>query len=209
MIRVLVVGFGPYPGVPANPSQEVVEALAAAHLAEPGLAIAPLVVPCAWWRGAEAVVTAARRLRPAAIVLIGHAPGEHRLIVAATAVNAASAGRDALGSAWPGPSLAPGGPARLRVTLPAKALRAAIEAAGVPAAVGADGGDFVWNRALWASISAMAAPMAGLICAPTPIESARARGACGPASLNRGQLMAGIEAALRQAGGAAAPTPAA
>lgn len=215
MIRVLAVGFGPYPGCLANPSQEIVETLRAERWSPEsgspgeGCRLTTMVAPALWWRSVDAVLTLARREDPDAIVLIGHGPGGETLQCATAAINVAGVQPDAAGLHWPGRSIAPGAAERLDASLPARVMARMMSAGGAPAIDVADGGDFIWNRCFYEVLAQQAARQVGLILAPTPLETARRIGRDGPATLNRSQLLAGAQAAIRWAATVAARAKAA
>lgn len=204
MIRVLAVGFGPYPGAPASPGLEIVETLAAERWSPEGAVLETAVAPTQWWAGPATTLEAAARHAPAAIVLFACARGAARLAVAQAARNWAARTPDSAGLVWPGRELAPGAPAARTATLDSSALALAMHAAGVPAEIIADGGDFVWNRAFYALLSEPSAPPSALVLAPASLESARKLGLPGPAALNRATILAGAQAALGFAASAAA-----
>lgn len=203
MIRVLAVGFGPYPGAPASPGLEIVQTLAAERWRPDGAELAVVGAPTQWWAGPSAALAALFESRADAVVLFGCARGVQRLMVAQAARNWAARTPDEAGQCWPGRELSPGGAAALSSTLDAAALACAIDAAGAPAEVVADGGDYVWNRAFYAILSETAPPPAALVLAPAALESARRLGLAGPAALNRATILAGAQAALRHAASAA------
>jgi pyroglutamyl-peptidase len=71
--RVLVTGFEPFDGASVNPSQRLVEALAADP--PPDVELATAVLPVAYARAAEALREAVRSAEPGAVVCFGQADG--------------------------------------------------------------------------------------------------------------------------------------
>src|SRR5215470_14505962 len=110
--RVLVTGFGAFPGAPANPTAGLVAALRQARRpALAGLAVKAEVLPVTW-SGATARLERLRETwKPDAVLLFGLAGSARRLRVERRAANVAGRLRtDAEGRSASRPALEPGGP---------------------------------------------------------------------------------------------------
>jgi pyroglutamyl-peptidase len=145
--RVLVTGFEPFDGGVVNPSQRLVEELAAAPPA--GIALATAVLPVAYARAAGALREAVGANEPDVVICFGQADGRAEISVELFAHNldsAASADNDGVASAT---EIDAAGPVAYRSTLPVAGIVAALRAAGVPAAESRDAGGFLCNHVFY------------------------------------------------------------
>ena len=154
-MRALVTGFEPFAGGEVNPSQLLVEALAA----EPpeGIELATAVLPVSYSRIDAALAEAVRAAEPELVVCFGQADGRAGISVEQFALNvddAESADNDDA-VALPAP-IDPEGPAAYRSTLPVDAIVAALRAEGIPAATSRDAGGFLCNHAFYALMALLA-----------------------------------------------------
>lgn len=146
--RLLVCAFGPFPGVPVNPSQRAVADLL--RLRRPALAdldIRVEILPTRW----DALGHLDRILadwRPDGVILFGVAARRRRVSVEIRAVNGARDFPDAARRHPPGHRLMPGAADAFRATMPAAPLLAALRSGGVPAAASRDAGRYLCNAAL-------------------------------------------------------------
>ncbi len=199
MIRLLAFGFGPFPDFPASPAQEVLATLQSEAWAPPQTCLKMVVAPCRWSGAVEWLHRAVQEETPDALVLIGVRPNGRAIAAVDAAVNRAEPAADQAGMYWPGRTLAPGGPERLKATLAPEPLAAAMGEGGAPAEVAREGGGYVFNRCFYAALSAPRAPPAGMILLPLPIETARACSVASIATLNRVQLVGAVQRGLAQA----------
>lgn len=191
-IRILVTGFGPFPGVPFNASSALV-----AHLAETGLprtagaSLHTAILPTDW-RQAEAEVEALiRTVRPDVILHFGVARRARGFEVETRAFNERRASPDQSGRLPGGRSVKPGAPPVLAATLPCAQLVRSLRLARLPAMLSRDAGRYLCNATLYRSLlharSASGAPLVGFIHIPalalTPADSA---GPCGWRELKAG-----------------------
>ncbi|WP_051356409.1 hypothetical protein [Azorhizobium doebereinerae] len=150
--RVLVTGFGPFPGMPSNPSGRLARRLG--HLARPALADLDIVVrvlPTTW----KAIADAPRLLaevRPDAVLMLGVAGRRTRVCVETRALNRAADAPDATRRHPPGRRLVADAPPLLTTTADALLLTQALHP--VPSALSRDAGRYLCNalffRMLWA-----------------------------------------------------------
>jgi pyroglutamyl-peptidase len=194
--RLLLVGFGPTPSQPLTPGPSIVRTLQAEAPALPDLVA--IEAPNAWAAGHRTVIDALKAERFDAVLLIDRAAPEDGVLIAEAAANAASTLLDCQGVRWPGPALAPGGPAARRATTPVRRLAAAIAATGAPVRLAPLGGDDPANRCFYALLARPQGPPVALMRAPAPLEALRRAGVAGPALLNAGQAMAATMAALQE-----------
>jgi len=144
---VLVTGFGPFPGVPVNPSEAIVArlgAVAGARLTRHRLATA--------WDGLPVLDSLLAGVRIA--VHVGVAPRARQLRIETVAVDARDRAADAAGR-LPSSVGASGAVRRSRAV--AAPLVAAARAAGTPAGASADAGRYLCNALYFHSLAAAAA----------------------------------------------------
>ncbi len=179
-MTLLVTGFGPFPGMPRNPSAMVVSALAR-HRAAFGrkhIVLSTRILPVLY----DLVAAFSPAPAPDVIVHIGVAGRRRELSIETVAHNRRSARHpDASGRApWP---IRPGPVARhtIRAEWDARNLAMALRRAGVPASPSRDAGAYVCNALLYRSLDSKLAPALFIhipparVCAPERIAKALAR----------------------------------
>lgn len=139
--RLLVTGFGPFPGVPVNPCERLIAALAEAR---PGLATARFET--LWTAPAEVTRLAARA---DLVLMFGVAASERRIRYERVALPAVAAAPDARGAL----------PAERRLAyrmsgLPVPALADAARRAGFPVRLSHSAGRYICNAAYGAALGA-------------------------------------------------------
>lgn len=147
MTRVLVTGFEPFGGGTVNPSQRLVEALAAEP--PPDAELATAVLPVAYAHAAAALCDAVRGFAPDVVVCFGQADGRTGISVERFAHNLddrTTLDNDGVAS---GAEIDPDGPAAYRSTLPVEETVAALRAEGIPAAESRDAGGFLCNHVFY------------------------------------------------------------
>ncbi|QYM80161.1 pyroglutamyl-peptidase I [Horticoccus luteus] len=151
---MLVAGFEPFGGDAMNPSAEIARALDGREIG--GCGVRGAVLPCAF---GDAVAELRRLLRahqPVLVIGVGQAGGRDAITPERVAINVDDAripdnrGRQPIDR----PVVA-GGPAAYWSTLPIKAIVAALQARGVPAAVSQTAGTFVCNHAFYGLMHAL------------------------------------------------------
>ena len=156
MRRLLVTGFGRFPGAPANPTQALVAALARRRRpALVGIELITAVLPVTW-AGAPAQLRALIAAhRPDAVLMFGLAGRARRLRLETRAVNRGEGLRaDAAGQVHMGPALECGGPSARLVRGPMMRLHRAIAETGAPVALSRNAGTYLCNAALWTALAA-------------------------------------------------------
>jgi pyroglutamyl-peptidase len=151
--RVLVTGFGPFPGAPRNPTATLVRRLARRRATVFGdLRLATAVLPVTWDGLPARLGALIDRLQPDALMLFGLAASSTHFRVemrGAATVNQTLA--DAAGACHPTGRLGP--PAQDRVVGDAGlAVRDALTQIGLPASLSADAGGYLCNAALWQAL---------------------------------------------------------
>ena len=157
MRRLLVTGFGRFPGAPANPTQALVAALARRRRpALAGIELITAVLPVTW-AGAPAQLRALIAAhRPDAVLTFGLAGRARRLRLETRAVNRGEGLRaDAAGQVHMGPALDREGPRARFVRGSMMRLRRAITEAGAPVELSRNAGTYLCNAALWTALAAV------------------------------------------------------
>jgi pyroglutamyl-peptidase len=155
MKTVLLTGFEPFGGAPLNPSGEIARQLDGALIA--GHHVRGAVLPCVFGKSGTELKRLMQRHRPALVVCLGLANGRAEITPERVAINVDdaripdNAGRQPLDRA-----VVKGGPAAYWSTLPIKAIVAALQRNGFPAAVSQTAGTFVCNHVFYALMHELA-----------------------------------------------------
>ena len=154
-LRVLLTGFGPFPGVAENPSGWLAETLAAQGSAD-GWELKGRVLPTEWEAVAALAPHLHKSLQPHVMIHFGVCTRTKSLRIERSAHNRAAARVDAAGRLPILPAISPDGAMQLDTRLPVMALAAHLRAAGHAASASASCGrylcNFLYYRSLeWAS----------------------------------------------------------
>ena len=166
-VRVLVTGFGPFPGVPENASASLAQALGQCP-AVPGVEHFTAIVP-AMWADARAVARdAVASVRPHAILHFGVSKRSAAFEIETRAVNIGGPKEDCRGVARPGIPLDPSGPPVLQSTLSPLALLRALRQDGFPAQLSRNAGRYLCNALFYWSLAdaSAAGPLVSFIHMP-------------------------------------------
>ncbi|MBQ1391454.1 MAG: pyroglutamyl-peptidase I [Firmicutes bacterium] len=146
-MKILVTGFDPFGGEKVNPAIEAVKLLPD-EIA--GAEIVKLEIPTVLWKSLAAIEAAIREQDPDVIVSVGQAGGETCINLERVAVNLNDCRiPDNEGNQPEDEPIIPDGPAAYFSTLPIKAMRDAILAAGIPAVVSNTAGLFICNHVFY------------------------------------------------------------
>lgn len=167
--RLLVTGFGAFPGAPENPTESLVNDSRMAKVARlKGVDLVAEVLPVeyalldVWTQALDA-------LRPHAILHFGLAASAGTIRVETKAHNNAAPYRADAGGMLPARRLHPHGRAVLRANVPVDGLMQAIRATGLFVRRSHDAGDYLCNAILYSSLAWCATrpgAMAGFIHVP-------------------------------------------
>lgn len=166
--RLLLTGFGPFPGAPRNPTETVVARLSARVDLAARMEIVPRILPVTW----EAVAAFDRVLTetaPDAVAMLGLARRARVVRVECRARNhALVAAVDADGRRPASTRLGPeDGPFRA-ARAPTRAMVTAIARLGLPVALSEDAGTYLCNGLLWRALDGPSSrPTAFLHLPPT------------------------------------------
>jgi len=157
-VRLAVAGFGPFPGVPKNPSAEIVQALTKMQrFRAANIALDTAIFPTAYG-AAEAELEKLIAKKSDAIVLFGVAGGARHIRVETIARNRASILHPDHARFTPATrKLIGDGAERMSVRGPAMRMRAAIRAAGVKAELSINAGRYLCNAVFYRALAATAA----------------------------------------------------
>jgi pyroglutamyl-peptidase len=143
--RVLITGFGPFPGVPENPSGWLAEALAERWLsAEPERPIHARILPTEW-EAAALMPRLCETLQPDVMIHFGVCEQARTFRIERSAHNRVAARVDACGTLPASPVIFAGGAARLDTPFPAGALARHLKANGVAAVTSHCAGQYLCN----------------------------------------------------------------
>ncbi len=155
MRSVLVTGFEPFADGVVNPSELLVQALAAAP--PDGVELATAVLPVSYARGAAALTEAVRGAEPELVVCFGQADGRTGISVERFALNVDDAGSaDNDGVVAAAAPIDSGGPAAFRSSLLVDEIVAALRAESIPAATSRDAGGFLCNHVFYVLMALLA-----------------------------------------------------
>jgi pyroglutamyl-peptidase len=148
MRNVLLTGFEPFAGERLNPSALIAEALDGREIA--GRRVRGAVLPCAFGDSRRAMLRLMRAVEPDLILCTGQAGGRPNLTPERVAINLDDARiPDNRGAQPRDRPIVRGGPVAYWSTLPIKAMVAALQARGIPAAVSHTAGTYVCNHVFY------------------------------------------------------------
>jgi pyroglutamyl-peptidase len=143
-VRVLVTGFGPFPGAARNASGEVARALQA-RTASPGIELFTAIIPVEWDRARAVARQAAAQTKPHAILHLGIAKRATGFEIETRALNFAGPKPDQADVARPAGQIERGGPPVRPATLPPARLLSALRQDGFPAQLSRNAGHYLCN----------------------------------------------------------------
>jgi pyroglutamyl-peptidase len=150
VVRVLLLGFGPFPGAPFNPSAALVKALARRR--RPALALTRRTVHifATSYAAVDRDLPKLLHQKPDVVLMFGLAGRRRHLCIETRARNAQSVlFPDASGYRPQRGVIAPGEPTAIRGNAPFAALLGATRGHHVPARLSRDAGRYLCNYAYW------------------------------------------------------------
>jgi pyroglutamyl-peptidase len=146
---ILLTGFEPFGGESINPSWEAVRALEGKTMID-GSVIAVARLPCTFVLSLDVLEQLIRMHKPRIVVCVGQAGGRAELSIERVAINVDDARIPDNAGAQPiDVQIRTDGPAAYFSTLPIKAIVAALNEKGIPAAVSQTAGTFVCNHVFY------------------------------------------------------------
>lgn len=179
-IRILVTGFGGFPGSAKNPTTRLIHALEKhrARLARLGIDLALHVLPVVYAQIAPRLKNLAQIIKPDAILHFGLATRRTTVCVETRALNRVSLLRpDATGARALRRVIIPGAGPVVRSTFPSRPIIVALQRAGLQAKASINAGDYVCNQTLFTSLSENYARSIGFIHVPRLAQPRRSKGA--------------------------------
>jgi pyroglutamyl-peptidase len=153
-VRVLLTGFGPFPGMPHNPAETIVRRLATSRALRTLPARVETLVLDTVWSRLDALAARIETVRPDIVVMVGvqRRDGAVRLERVARA-HATTRIPDHAGRHAPA-HFAADGPGHMRSRLRVTGLAAALRRAAAPVRVSEDAGRYLCNAALRTALAA-------------------------------------------------------
>jgi pyroglutamyl-peptidase len=151
-VRILVTGFGPFPGVPDNASAPIVAALARSAAA-PGVELTTEIIPVLWAYARGVARDAIARAKPHAILHFGVAKELTGFEIETRALNLGGPKEDCAGAVRPCTPLDISGKRMLDATLPAAILLHALRQEGLPAQISRNAGRYLCNALFYWSLA--------------------------------------------------------
>ncbi len=146
---ILLTGFEPFGGEAINPSWEAVRALEGKTMSD-GSVVAVAQLPCVFGQSLEVLAQHIRKHKPHIVVCVGQAGGRAEMSIERVAINVDDARIPDNAGAQPiDVAIRADGAAAYFSTLPIKAIVAALQANGIPAAVSQTAGTFVCNHVFY------------------------------------------------------------
>ncbi len=153
-MRILITGFGPFPGQPTNPTMRLARhAGRAKRLRFAGVERIVRLLPTTWAMldGVPAILA---ETKPDAVLMFGVAGRRRKVTPELRAMNHQSALKpDAVGRFAGVRSRVAGAPFAIRTRLDAPRLQVLIQQAGVPCALSRDAGGYLCNALSWQVLS--------------------------------------------------------
>jgi pyroglutamyl-peptidase len=142
--RALITGFGPFPGMPENPSAWLATALVERGVAETSGELHLQVLPTEW-RIAEFIPRLYETMQPHVMIHFGVDQRARAFRIERFAYNRTAQRADASGAMPFGSAIAPEGADRHDTKLPAAKLAAHLRRRGLPAVASRSAGDYLCN----------------------------------------------------------------
>jgi pyroglutamyl-peptidase len=150
-LKVLVAGFGPFPGAAQNPSGQLALTLShSGRAAASGAEIIGTIIPTVYGEVSSTLSHVLEAVKPDAVLMFGLAGSTPLMRIETRAANVASGIHpDAAGKKPAHHSLIAGSPQFLYVRAPVRRLLAAARGAGAKAKLSVDAGRYICNAAFF------------------------------------------------------------
>jgi pyroglutamyl-peptidase len=149
-VKVLLTGFGPFPGIATNPSATVVEHLAASSAERSDVEIVTSILATEYARAGNSIRELISRVGPDAVICIGTAAKRTEINLERVALNLDDAAiPDNAGTIIQGKLIAPEGPVAYWSTLPLDRIHAGLRDRGIPATMSNHAGTYVCNHTFY------------------------------------------------------------
>lgn len=152
-IRVLVTGFGPFPGVPSNPSGALIELIRRGQYRTPsGINLETALIPASWEIVPNYVDREMVRTNPDIALHFGVSSRAKGFQIEQLARNTASTMADCNGMTYIRSCLVRSAPPTLRSSFDAQALAQKLRQRGLPAQTSRNAGRYLCNMLLFKSL---------------------------------------------------------
>jgi pyroglutamyl-peptidase len=175
--KILVTGFGPFPGMPENPSAQLVMTLAQPRIAK-AFNLEARILPTKFSEAGPALARAIAEVRPDIVVCFGVASKTDTIRVERAAWNVVDpVKQDEAGHRHKGNKVRADGPEGYGTTLPVPDIVADLTRAGFMAGGSNDAGDYLCNYIFYQLMHDIATcgqkRMGGFVHIPVPREGAK------------------------------------
>ncbi len=168
MKRLLLTGFGPFPGAPENPTTPIVQSLAARPL--DGAELVTRILPVTWHEAEARIAALIEEVQPDAILHLGLATKRNTIGVETRARNECTRLHpDAENMRRASGTIDPQGPGLRHARVDAARLVDVLRGSGLEAEISDDAGDYICNHTLYLSLGS-SVPSVGFIHLPYPDE---------------------------------------
>lgn len=152
--RLLITGFGPFPGVPVNATMRLVPELAEAAVRYfPDVRCSALLLATEWSTAPARVAQAVGEMPPDVLLHFGVSSRARGFEVESRAQNVCQASPDAAGNMPAAGVLVEKGRDMLPASLPVRHIVARLRARGLPAFVSRDAGAYLCNAVMYRSLA--------------------------------------------------------
>lgn len=153
-IRILVTGFGPYPGTPENPSEHLVRALAERNARPPaGTSLTTHILPTSWTEVARLMPAMLAEEQPDVAIHFGHAAKARGFRLEEVARNRTAAMADVDGRLPARTLIAAQGPRLLRTDVPLDTLQLRLRALALSTELSQNAGNYLCNNVYYLSMT--------------------------------------------------------
>lgn len=197
-LRILITGFGPFPGMPVNISARLADLLArAGRVRWPQHMLEPSILPTEWAAGPEKLDWLWDTFKPDIALHFGVSADADGLQLETTGRNRCRADADAAGLKPLSSERLAGGPEACAATLPLARIQARLEEIGVAGSLSEDAGAYLCNAILYDSLqradAVSRAAIAGFVHIPVALSESMtiARSPAAARQLSWGAAVAG------------------
>ena len=149
---ILLTGFGPFPGIPANATSVLVPRIAdAAVNAFAGTAVHAEILPTEWQAGLSRLTHLYATVQPSLALHFGVSSRASGFEIETRGRNFCQPAQDAAGCLPEHPCVTPDGPEFVPTSLPAAHIVARLRQRGLPASLSRDAGGYLCNALLYRS----------------------------------------------------------
>ncbi len=157
-IRLLITGFGPFPGAAVNPTAPLVRALARKLRARSGVKVAVHVFPTTYAAVDRGLPRLLARHRPQVVLMFGLASRSRAIRIETQARNRIGRLADASGATPASRVIVAGAPRSLPIRAPKLALLRAAQSSALPARLSVNAGSYLCNYLYWRALEAVQRP---------------------------------------------------